>query len=142
MSIATSSAIDLPYNIFEMVNIKVSGTEEKISRLLRTLGQPVRLQILLTIGEGEACVCHLEASLGLRQAYISQHLMALREANVLETRRDGRFVFFRLRDPSTLELLQVAGTITGVGEPVRPVVMAETRKPDCVCPSCAPTGFG
>ena len=113
--------------------------ENKISRLLRTLGQPVRLQILLTIGEGEACVCHLEAVLRLRQAYISQHLMALREANVLETRRDGRFVFYRLRDPSLLELIRVAENITGDVESFQRVVRADSLTQNCVCPSCAPT---
>ena len=53
---------------------------EKAAQLLHLLGQAERLSILLAIGNGEACVCHLEAALGLRQAYISQHLMTLRQA--------------------------------------------------------------
>jgi ArsR family transcriptional regulator len=125
-----------------MANMKTGAPEKKISRLLRALGQPARLQILLAIGEGEACVCHLEAALGLRQAYISQHLMALRKAKVLETRRDGRFIFYRLRDPSMLELIQLAGWITGGGEPVRPLVLTDPLTQDCVCPTCAPPGEG
>jgi ArsR family transcriptional regulator len=125
-----------------MTNMKTGAPEKKISHLLRALGQPTRLQILLAIGEGEACVCHLEAALGLRQAYISQHLMALRKAKVLETRRDGRFIFYRLRDPSMLELIQLAGRITGGGEPVRPLVLTESLTQDCVCPTCALPGEG
>ncbi|NWG07099.1 MAG: winged helix-turn-helix transcriptional regulator [Chloroflexi bacterium] len=50
---------------------------EQISPLLSAIASPQRIAILLAIGTGEACVCHLEASLGWRQAYISQHLMAL-----------------------------------------------------------------
>lgn len=53
-----------------------------IADLFRLLGQPVRLRILLAIGTGEACVCHLEAHLGLRQALISQYLMVLRDAGL------------------------------------------------------------
>lgn len=62
-----------------MTNI---STFDEIAHLLQTIGQTARLQILLAIGEGEACVCHLEAALGWRQAYLSQHLMALREAGM------------------------------------------------------------
>jgi ArsR family transcriptional regulator len=75
------------------VNI-LNAPEEKISLLLHTLGQPVRIRILLAISDDEACVCHLETMLGLRQAYISQHLMAMRNAGILTTRRDGRFIFY------------------------------------------------
>jgi ArsR family transcriptional regulator len=74
-----------------MLNISKSRKKDiskEIAFLLRVLGQPERLSILLLIGKGEACVCHLEAALGLRQAYISQHLMALREANIVIARRN------------------------------------------------------
>ena len=47
---------------------------KKLASLFRTMGQAARLRIILAIGEGEACVCHLEAILGYRQAYISQQL--------------------------------------------------------------------
>ena len=54
---------------------------QRVSLLMQSIDQPARLQILLAIGEGETCVCHLEATFGWRQAYLSQHLMALREVN-------------------------------------------------------------
>ncbi|MGW8252092.1 MAG: ArsR family transcriptional regulator, partial [Anaerolineales bacterium] len=65
------------------MNIKSNSPEKKISRLLDVIGKPARLQILLAIGSGEACVCHLESVLGMRQAYISQHLMSMRKSRVL-----------------------------------------------------------
>jgi ArsR family transcriptional regulator len=80
----------------------------KISRLLRTVSQPTRLRILLAIGEGETCDYHLEALLGYRQAYISRHLMALSEVRLLDTCRDGRYIFSRLRDLQLLEPIQMA----------------------------------
>jgi DNA-binding transcriptional ArsR family regulator len=104
---------------------------EQIALILKTISQPTRLAILLVIGNGEACVCHLEAILGKRQAYISQHLMALRQAGVLLDRRSGRFVYYRIADPALLDLVRSAGRLVGV-EDDAPVVATA-----CACPNCA-----
>jgi ArsR family transcriptional regulator len=103
----------------------------QISSVLKTISPAPRLAILLAIGGGEACVCHLEALLGHRQAYISQHLMALRQAGVLLDRREGRFVYYRIADPGLLELVQGFASLSGAELPARPSVVA------CVCPHCA-----
>lgn len=84
---------------------------EQVSGLLETISKPARLRILSAIGQAEACVCHLEAVLGLRQSYISQHLMALRSAGLLDTRREGRYVYYSLCDERILAL------IAGAAEP-------------------------
>jgi ArsR family transcriptional regulator len=105
-----------------------------ISTLFQILSVPPRLDILLAIGEREACVCHLEAALGYRQAYISQHLMALREASLLETRRDGRFIYYRLADPRILEVLTLAGEMLG-----QSVVALPIKLFSCECPNCTTT---
>lgn len=117
--------------------MEIETTEIKIGRLLRTLGQPARLQILQAIGEGEACVCHLEALLGMRQAYISQHLMALRKTRLLDTRREGRYIFYRLSDRETLELIRLAGRVAGVGDPEQIGMNLPETSAGCDCPSCA-----
>ena len=109
---------------------------ESISELLQIISSPARLEILLLVGAGEACVCHLETRLGYRQAYISQHLMALRQAGLIDSRREGRYVFYRLLKPEIMPLIQHAAEIAGVTlpvfEPVRPqeqcILSAETRE--------------
>ncbi len=103
--------------------------------LFETVSPLARLEILQTIGAGEACVCHLEARLGYRQAYISQHLMALREAGLLDSRREGKYVFYRLAKPEILELLQKAARISNVNLPKLEVISPEKQ---CACPTCAP----
>lgn len=113
-------------------NILSSPASLSLSGLFQTLGVPPRLEILLAVGEGEACVCHLEAALGYRQAYISQHLMALREANLLESRRDGRFIYYKLTDRRVLDVLARADEILGQATAVRPINLA-----NCECPNCA-----
>lgn len=103
---------------------------ENLAQLLQVIGQPARLQILLAIGTDETCVCHLEATFGWRQAYLSQHLMALRKADLLLARRDGRFVHYRLSDPRLLDLIRQAAELQGVELPVL-IPSAE-----CGCPTC------
>ena len=121
-----------------MANITTSPLpEEKISSLLSILGQPARIQILLIIGAQEACVCHLEAVTGIRQASISQHLMVLRQTGWVENQRNGQYVFYRLCCPEVLSVLrqfaQLAGVEAGALERLgrRPVS-------GCPCPQCNP----
>lgn len=103
--------------------------------LIETLAPLARLELLLLIGAGEACVCHLETQLGYRQAYISQNLMALRRAGLLESRREGKYIFYRLAKPEIIALMQQAANISGVS---LPVVEAVSPEKQCVCPSCSP----
>ena len=111
---------------------------EQIARPLEAIGSAQRIAILLAIGNGEACVCHLEASLGWRQAYISQHLMALRKADVLRDRREGRYVFYRLKDTALLDLIVAAARISGIAvEPISALIDTQVH-PSCECPQCSP----
>lgn len=106
----------------------------QISSLLRALSQPARLEILLAIGTGEACVCHLETATGQRQAYISQQLMALRRAKIVASRRQGRNIYYRLRDPGVLGLIQQAGKLI----PIQVSAASEVDQlEDCPCPNCS-----
>lgn len=111
--------------------------EEQISKLLSLIGQPARIQILLMIGAQEACVCHMEAGLRMRQASISQHLMVLRKAGLVTSRRDGRNIFYRITQPEVLEVLQQAARLTGCdAEMLRSLTVRPI--PDCPCPHCNP----
>lgn len=118
--------------------MKKQSASTQIADLFRSLSQPTRVEILLAIGSGEACVCHLEAILKMRQAYISQHLMALRQAGVLDTRRDGRFVYYRLQNPQILDFIRRAAETAGVS--ADKVVSAAGIQPrsGCGCPKCDP----
>jgi ArsR family transcriptional regulator len=74
---------------------------EYSANLLKALAHPVRLQILDALSaDVQACVCHLESLLQLRQPYISQQLAILREAGLVRDRREGMNVYYSL--PSSL----------------------------------------
>ncbi|TFH38066.1 MAG: transcriptional regulator [Anaerolineales bacterium] len=77
------------------------------ARMLKALAHPVRLQILDALStDVQACVCHLESLLQLRQAYISQQLATLREAGLVQDRREGLNVYYSLTSTAVSDGLQ------------------------------------
>jgi DNA-binding transcriptional ArsR family regulator len=114
-----------------------SEASASLAEAFRLLGQPVRIQILLTIANQEACVCHLEAALGIRQAVISQHLMVLREARLVAANRDGRNIFYRLARPGLFEAICQVAEVAGI--PADDLAWY-SRRPllNCPCPRCNP----
>lgn len=121
-----------------MNDLSIPDLSEKIAIPLAVINSSQRIAILLAIGKGEACVCHLEAALGWRQAYISQHLMALRKADILQVRREGRYVYYRLKNASYLDLILDSASLSGLStETVSSVINTQTY-PACGCPHCVP----
>ncbi len=111
--------------------------EKQAGGIFSVMGNPFRIRLLLAIGNREACVCHLETMLKKRQAFISQHLMALREAGLLETRREGKFVYYRLASPEILHLIEDAANLAGM-DPAGMLTQSEPAVMEkCVCPNCA-----
>jgi DNA-binding transcriptional ArsR family regulator len=101
------------------VNLNIQGNippEDQLSGLFQIIGQPARIKILLTIGTREVCVCHIVACLGLRQATISQHLMILRDASLVSSRRKGRNFYYRINQPELLKVIEQAARLMGINE--------------------------
>ncbi len=74
----------------------------------RTLGHPARVRILELLRDGELTVGALQAELGIDSSGASQHLAAMRRQGLLESRREGTSVYYRVRDPRTFQLLETA----------------------------------
>jgi DNA-binding transcriptional ArsR family regulator len=108
------------------------------ANLFKALMHPSRIAILEILRDGEQCVCHLEAVLGCRQAYISQHLMVLRDAGLVEDRREGARIFYRVTKPEVYELMDFATQMSGAE--TNPVRQVEVK--DCPCPKCNPVAEG
>lgn len=110
------------------------------AEVLASLAHPMRVQILELLREGEACVCHLQAMLGQRQAYISQHLMALRQAGWVTRRKEGLRVFYRVSEPQIFAVLDSAQVMARAQRKTRglPIERKLTLRPGrCHCPRCA-----
>ena len=104
---------------------------EAQARFFKALTHPARLAILELLREGESCVCHLEAYLGLRQAYISQQLAVLRDSGLIQDRRDGWNIYYRVVDTRTFEVLDVVQKLTG-----RVIPDIHRSGFRCSCPRC------
>lgn len=72
---------------------------KQLTEILRILAHPHRLQIVEEIGGKEVDVNTLQSALGISHSGVSQHLALLRAHRVVAERREGRFVFYRLRHP-------------------------------------------
>jgi DNA-binding transcriptional ArsR family regulator len=99
---------------------------KQAANLFQMLAHPGRLRILDELRRAPACVCHLQTVLRRPQAYVSQQLRVLRDAEIVTADRDGLNVYYRITDPRALQLL---AQVLGPGE-------EPTRLPGCPCPYC------
>jgi DNA-binding transcriptional ArsR family regulator len=81
------------------------------AEFFRALGHPVRIRLLQLLRDGERTVGALQAALALDSSGVSQQLAALRKQGLVESRRDGTNVYYRVKDRRTLELLELAKRI-------------------------------
>src|ERR1044071_7104392 len=70
-----------------------------IENLFKALADRTRLRLISLIGDSEVCVCFLVAILKTSQPKISRHLAYLRRAQIVEARREGKWMHYRLVDP-------------------------------------------
>jgi ArsR family transcriptional regulator, arsenate/arsenite/antimonite-responsive transcriptional repressor len=68
-------------------------------RLFKTLSDPTRLRLLNLLAAGEVCVCDLHGTLGLDQPKVSRHLARMRRAGLVDVKRDGKWMHYRLAKP-------------------------------------------
>lgn len=67
------------------------------SDALKAVADPTRWEICRRLGVEELCVCHLVEDMGLKQSLLSHHLKVLRDAGLLEQRRESYWTYYRLR---------------------------------------------
>ena len=68
------------------------------------MAHPARVRIVELLREGERCVCELAPKVGISDSNLSQHLGILRKAGLVETRREGHAVYYRVSGPGVIEL--------------------------------------
>jgi ArsR family transcriptional regulator, arsenate/arsenite/antimonite-responsive transcriptional repressor len=73
---------------------------EKIVEILKAVSDPTRLRILLSLYDKELCVCQIVALIELAPSTISKHISILKHAGLIESRKDGRWVYYCLNKKS------------------------------------------
>ncbi|MGB9609896.1 MAG: ArsR/SmtB family transcription factor [Bryobacteraceae bacterium] len=84
---------------------------ERRAAFLKALAHPSRLMLVEELGRGERCVCELHDLAGGDFSTVSRHLAQLRRAGLLEMEKRGLNVFYRLKNPRVLRLLEWADRV-------------------------------
>ena len=74
---------------------------------LKVLANEERLLLLCQLSQGEMCVSDLEEALDIHQPTLSQQLGVLRTEGAVNSRRDGKYVFYSVADPNVMQVLEV-----------------------------------
>jgi DNA-binding transcriptional ArsR family regulator len=96
-------------DIFDLI-----GKSENIreaSAAMQAMAHPIRLKILCLVGNQELKVAEIVEAVGTTQSNISQHLSLLRDHGLLESRKEGTSVFYRIPDPRVLKMISLTREI-------------------------------
>lgn len=94
-------------NTTELLDPSVFEAKAEVAAsLLKAMSNPHRLMVLCRLGASEASVGELQADAGLSQSALSQHLAMLRERKLVETRRAGQTIYYRLADPAVRDVIE------------------------------------
>lgn len=85
--------------------IAMAGNVAQAEQLLKILANKNRLMILCSLQDKEMSVSQLNEAVPLAQSALSQHLAALRKANVVATRRESQTIYYRVIDDNAVQLL-------------------------------------
>jgi ArsR family transcriptional regulator, arsenate/arsenite/antimonite-responsive transcriptional repressor len=83
------------------------STQFNVERFFQALGDNTRLRLLNLMGDQEICVCYFVEILGQGQPKISRHLAYLRSAGIVQARREGKWMHYRIVMPPSIGATQV-----------------------------------
>lgn len=89
----------------------MEASAQEAAALLKVMAHPVRLMLACTLAQGEVSVGELERGLDIRQPALSQQLGLLRQNGIVETRREGKQMFYRLSEAKAARLVQALHAI-------------------------------
>lgn len=88
-----------------------AARRDERTRILKAMAHPSRLLVLEALADRERCVCELQSLVGADMSTVSKHLALMRGAGLLEHRREGLKVFYRLRAPCVLRFLECVDAV-------------------------------
>lgn len=94
--------------------------------VLKAMAHPSRLAMLEALAKGEQCVCHLQRLVGSDMSTVSKHLSVLKAAGLVEDRKEGLWVHYRLTCPCVLEFMTCIEAVLE-GKQTRPGKPAAAR---------------
>jgi ArsR family transcriptional regulator len=113
-------------------------TSYDIERFFQALGDNTRLRLLNLMGDQEICVCYFVEILGQPQPKISRHLAYLRSAGLVEARREGKWMHYRITMPPHIGAAQILKQTLGWMKEER-AMLADRARLTKAC--CSPAKF-
>lgn len=101
--------LDITFKFLKFKNMNVKDmipASDKAAELMRSLSHPQRLLVLCALGSEEKSVAELRALLNIEQVPMSQQLMRLRADGLVESRRVGTTVYYRITRPEVLKVVE------------------------------------
>jgi len=86
-----------------MLNKKEQKLFEKQAEIIKAVAHPLRIAILHLLKDGEQCVCDIAHHVGSERSNVSRHLSVMVSAGVLEHRKEGLKVIYKLKTPCILD---------------------------------------
>jgi len=82
---------------------------EMKAEIVKAAAHPIRLAVIDCLRDGERCVCEITKEVGAERSNVSRHLALMTKAGLLESRKDGLMVFYKLRTPCILNFIECVG---------------------------------
>lgn len=87
------------------------SSREFQAEILKAIAQETRLSILELLRDGERCVCEIFPAISQEQSNVSRHLNVMQKAGILTRRKDGLRIFYAIKHPEVLSIIDLAATI-------------------------------
>lgn len=86
-------------------------TRDIQAEILKAIAQETRLSILELLRDSERCVCEIFPAINQEQSNVSRHLNMMKKAGILTRRKDGLKIFYAIKHPEVLEVIDLAAVI-------------------------------
>jgi DNA-binding transcriptional ArsR family regulator len=82
-----------------------------VANIFKAMAHPTRVHIVKLLKDGQLCVCNILPQLESEQSNTSQHLAILRNQGILDSKKDGSMVIYKIKSPEVLQMIELAESI-------------------------------
>ena len=95
-----------------LFDLTPDDTEIEATRaIFKALSNEYRIRILEALRDGELCACEIQVVLDAPQSTVASHLRELKDAGLVNTRRQGKWTYYRIGDTAVVQLLDIADAL-------------------------------
>ena len=95
-----------------LFDLTLDDTDIEATRaVFKALSNEHRIRVLEALRDGELCACEIQVVLDAPQSTVASHLRELRDAGLVNTRRQGKWTYYRIGDTAALQLLDIADAL-------------------------------